>query len=123
MAIGHNHTVLANFGDHLRCGTAMHGHAFMKLSAIADFNSRIFTFEFEILRHGSNACAWENMYILTDTCTWEDGDIVFKDSTIANHCVIIYAAEWTDFYIFAYLSTFLDIGKRGYVVAHNFICS
>ena len=121
VAIGHDHTVLANLGDKLGGSTAMHGNTFVQLGTVANLYGSIFALELEVLRYGGNTSTGEDVDILSDTSTGEYGDTVLEDGAITNHGVGIDTAEGADLDVFANLCAFFNIGERGNDIHTNYL--
>ena len=108
VAIGHDETVVADYGLAFGCCAAVYGDALAEHTVIAYDSEGVFSAELEVLRYTAQHCSWEDCYILAKARAGKDGDVAAYAATVAYFNVGIDSREWSDLDILAYLCLGID---------------
>ena len=106
MAIGHDQTIVTDNGLTAVYCASVDGHVFSYGGVIADFGSRLFVLELEILRYGRYYRTRKNVAVLSDTGTFHDGHVGSDPGSFSNHHIVMNGRERLDHHILG------DFGSR-----------
>ena len=96
MHVLHQQVTVANHRLALGSGSAANGYILADRIVVAYLAGSLFTLELQVLGLGGDGRAWEELVIVTDSCTIMYGDVIEQLVVVANDYVFVDDTERTN---------------------------